>query len=401
MNGNPSVVFVTAFGRGETMAIALRESGFDVQVLDFTNCFSNNGELSAGPFPVNTSQFHEAQKLVLDSVKPFERGLSFWLRNGPFELSGPMSSFYVSQREDISVLRGGKPSGQFESDWFRRFLSYWTCPYHTEPWEPTAGDAFPYAMEMGLFPANQEERFLSFERYRTLDYKIESVSALHDVGFESSRLSEILVQAGTKIAFKADQWVWCLSSFETDLLNAHVATLVFPKGVHRPEWRWLSFQGKCERGTWSQGFPEYSVLIGDTHLPWAYSNMMILRWLEADAYRLWLKVPAETVYSLDRRKHWAAEAQDLLRERLPLARWMVDFGSAAVCPNSLVYNLQVKSESLSSWRNWEWLAPETSSRLDLSSRLEQEATALNRLKQWRNDQLRKQGAAGDHALHAP
>jgi hypothetical protein len=47
----------------------------------------------------------------------------------------------------------------------------------------------------------------------------------------------------------------------------------------------------------------------------------------------------------------------------------------------------------------EWIAPETLSRLDWVARLEAEATAFERLSDWRTDQMRKQGAERDHTLH--
>ena len=168
-----------------------------------------------------------------------------------------------------------------------------------------------------------------------------------------------------------------------------------------PEWTWISLDGTMKSGPWCDGLPTYSVVIGDIFLPWAYANTFVLRRLEGTRFRVWLKVPFERASHIDARRGWALGAENLLRARLPLADWSIDSGAWSRCPNSEVFPSSLRGELPGQWKNWDWISSETLPRLDLSARLEREATSFNRLIGWRNDQIKKQGVQRDHALHAP
>jgi len=84
-----------------------------------------------------------------------------------------------------------------------------------------------------------------------------------------------------------------------------------------------------------------------------------------------------------------------------MAKWTVDADDWAVCPNSPVFEAHHRDWGAPSWKNFEWIAPERLERLDMGARLEREAQCFTRLENWRNDQIKKQGAPSDTALHAP
>jgi len=405
MAGDPenpwSVNMISAYGRGETLALALQESGFDVQVFDFTEALGPEWDRGAGPFPIASASFIPKQEQFLSEVRPLSRGLTFWLPEGPIELAGPMADFFARRHPMISALKNG-PAAEFEKDWLRRFMRHWIAPFQFEAWQAqTPGTAFPYSDNIGLIPASKEARVMSFERFQTLEHKYLAAQTLRDVQFEGPRITELEIESGRREAYSAPQWIWCLSSEESDRVGVEVSQNIFSRGIRKAEWRWLSFYGRCDRGPWSSGFPEYIIVLNDIHLPWAYANLMVLRWTDVDVFQVWLKVPAEAVKKDDRRFEWAEEVRAHLHKRLPDASWSVDSQQWSVCPHSPVFNVMDIEESLPTWKNWDWIAPESTSRLDFSARLEREAASFNRLLQWRNEQIKKQGARRDHALHAP
>lgn len=398
-----TVNIVTAFGRAETLALALETAGFSVKVIDFSSAFGPEWRRGAGPFPLLKKEFTPAQAPLVAEARRLSRGLVLWLKDGPIELGGEMQNFFIGQHKAVRDLRAkGNFGTSFEESWLRRFINLWAAPHFHESWEGgSTKSAFPFDGELSVIPTSVESRVMSFERYQTLELKYLAASGLHDVQFEGSRLSELEVDKGSPVAVRAQQWVWCLSTEETSRLGAKVATALFPRGVTTPEWRWVGFQGRAARGPWSSGFPEYMNVIGDIHLPWMYANNLILRWIEPDLFHVWMMVPADAAFQPERTRVWVEDAERLLSERLPLAEWKISGDAPWICPNSPVYPTEAASVSAVAWKNWDWIAPETLSRLDLSARLEREAESLDRLVQWKNEQMKKQGARGDHALHAP
>jgi hypothetical protein len=234
-----------------------------------------------------------------------------------------------------------------------------------------------------------------------LEYKYLPCEKLQDVQVEGGRINELEVLVGRPMAVRSPQWIWCLSSEESAKLGATVSNQIFSNRIRIPEWRWLSLQGHCDRGPWTSGFPEYTIVINDIHLPWAYANAVLLRWTEPDSFRAWIKVPGAACMEPDKRAEWAADIARQLSRRLAPAKWSLDSQSWLLCPHSPVFKANAHEENVPSWKNWDWIAPETIARLDLSSRLEKEGQAFHRLIHWRNEQIKKQGVRRDHAVHAP
>ncbi|MBX3021303.1 MAG: hypothetical protein KF799_06450 [Bdellovibrionales bacterium] len=393
------VNLVTAFGRGETLAQQLQNNAFHVRVLDFTAAFPREYLRGPGPFPIaNEVSGAEAKTFLAESEK-LERGLAFWLPDGPLELNSAMTPFYAETRADVKALH--HPVAEFKNDWLRRFLLQWASPLHMESWALETRSMFPFDSELGLIPSYEEKQVMTFERFQAQGHPVISCQTIEDVGIDGSRLAEIVVSAGQSMAYGADQWIWCLSSRETEMLNAEIAEQIFNRGIWRPEWSWVSFHAACEAGPWLDGFPGYMVVIGDVFLPWVYANSVIVRRTQGDNFQMWMKVPSKTLGDADQRRRWSMEAETLLNSRLSLAKWNVDSAQWGICPHSPVFEAHHKDWGAPAWKNFEWIAPERLERLDMGARLEREADCFVRLEQWRNDQIKKQGASSDSSVHAP
>lgn len=391
---------VTAFGRGESLALALMDKGFDIQVYDLTDAFPFEYRRGAGPFPIPQQAYLGTHTQFFEESRALPRGLVLWLKHGPVEFAGAMAHFFVEHDEAFRMAVQNQPGADYKSDWMRRFLRNFVSAYHHEPWTEDAGVPFPVGKPLVLIPRAKELAVMGFDRLIGKPNYIRC-QRLIDVQIESSRLTEMEIEVGKPIAVRAPQWIWCLSSSETEALSPAVADALFSRDIRRPEWQWLSMPGKCERGPWSDGFPKYSVSINDIHLPWVYSNMFVLEWRDKDAFEVWLKAPSETVRDVARRTTWAAEIDSYLNARMNLGRWKIDPASFGICPHSPVFPGVMQEWKEPGWRNWDWIAPETTARLDFGARFEREVQSFQRLMSWRNDQIKKQGARGDQALHAP
>lgn len=394
------VNLITAFGRGRTLASALQARGFTVRVLDFTAAFSSTYARGTGPFPLPREARLPEQTRWLERLLPLERGLTFWLEDGPIELGSPMTPFFKATRDDMRGLDLARPS-EFRADWLRRFLLQWASPLHSESWAVESGTPFSPEQSLGLMPSYADEAAMSFDELRAEGVQIVPCETVEFLQFEGSELSQIMVDAGQMMAFTADQWVWCLSSRETEIVNPEVAKRVFNKGIWRPEWSWVRFAASCEAGPWLEGMPPYTVLIGDVCLPWVYENATILRRLQPEGFHVWVKVPAKIVDQDASLAQWAASVERVLNTRLSLAKWHVSSDSAAICPHSPVFEAHHKDWGVPGHRNFYWIAPEVSPRIDFGARLEREAQIFTQLAEWRDEYLKKQGVTSDPALHAP
>lgn len=396
---NPwTVCMVTAFGRGENLALALHDKGFNVTVYDLTAAFPLEYRRGTGPFPIAQGEYLSATNSFFNAAEELPKGLVLWLKDGPLEFSGPMAHFYVERSEAFRLAVQNQTSPAFAADWMRRLLRHWVSAYHVEPWQADSGRPFPVASAQFLVPRLREEMAMGFDRLQGKDI-YQKCQKILDVQIEAGRLTEMEIDLGTPVAVRAPQWIWCLSSQETELLSPTVAEVLFSRDIRRAEWLWMSLQGRCERGPWNEGFPRYSVAIDDVHLPWSYANLFMLEWLDEDQFQVWLKVPSEGVRDAVKRTGWAADVERILNSRLAIAKWRLDPLAFAVCPHSLVFPEPMREWKEPGWKNWDWIAPETTARLDLGARFEREVQSYDRLLSWRNDQLKKQGARGDQALH--
>jgi hypothetical protein len=393
------VNLVSAFGRGETLALALQKNGFSVRILDFTAAYPSWCRHGQGPFPLMLEEYLPEQGKFLSEAERLPRGLSFWLPDGPIELNSPMTPYYAETRADVKALHG--KGAEFREDWLRRFLQQWASPLHIESWSSEAAESFPFQADIGLIPSYDESQAMSFERFQAQGFPVVACQSIKEVQFVSSNLAEVMVEAGQNMAFSADQWIWCLSSRETEMLNSSIAPRIFNRGIWRAEWAWASFEANCEAGPWLDGFPNHIVVIGDVFLPWVYANATVLRRLQPDGFRVWMKVPAKGIGESDQRAKWAEDAEALLNARLSMAKWRVEASEWSVCPHAPVFEAHHRDWGAPSHKNFEWIAPEVLPRLDLGARLEREAECFERLTGWRNDQLKKQGAHRDPAVHAP
>lgn len=395
-----TVNFISAFGRGETLALALHEHGFQVRIFDFTNAFPMEYHRGAGPFPVIDKAFTPAQREFLNEVELQPQGLTLWLKEGPIELTGPFSGVHIHSHPEIQAWKTNSSAGDFSRQWLKRFLREWTCAYYSDSWSEHASyEPFPAELLMGCVPYAREASLFSFDRLKVKGVEVVKCTSLQDVQFQSGRISEVELIAGTTVAIRAQQWVWCLSSSETKMFGEDVAHKIFGRHLLAPEWAWIGFKGGIHKGPWIEGLPGSFVVLGDVYLPWCYGNLAVVQRTDELKTRVWLKVPRARMHEIDARRQWSSDAEKILWQRLPMAEWKIDSADWSVCPHSEIYPVSKLGTKFNQWRNWHLISPETSSRLDMGARLENESECFRKLLQFRNEQVKK-GGRSDHAVHA-
>ena len=396
-----SVNMVSAFGRGETLALALHENGFQVRVFDFTAAFPQEYQRGSGPFPILDKAFAPVQREFLNEIELQPQGLTFWLKDGPMELTGPFAPVHIHSHPEIQVWKTEATGGDFSRQWLVKFLEQWAAPFFSESWSVFYDSSFPAEQPLGTVPADRQASIFSFERLRVKGIDVVPCTFVRDLQVQSGRITEVEFEAGSAMAVQAPQWIWCLSTHETSTFGESAAVKLFGKNISSPDWAWVSFKGTMHKGPWTAGLPQSFIVIGDVYLPWCYGNMAVIQRSDDLRFRCWLKVPRAGMHEIDARRQWSKDLEAILWQRLPMAEWKIDSADWSVCPHSEVYASTHQGARFTQWRNLHLIAPQSMERLDMSARLEREAMTFRKLLQWRNETAKKEGARSDHALHTP
>lgn len=396
------VTIVTAFGRGESLALMLADSGFTVRILDFTPGLPKRYGSGPGPFPILQQMFLPSQKPIVTELQILSRGICFWLPSGPIELAGPMASFYQEHNPAVMTLVTNEEGADFESDWMRKWMHHWVSPYYCESWQRTFGRSFSGREPLGFWNEQDEKDHFSFTSFKSTGGDYSECSGLVDMQAVGSRLVEIEAESKRSFAEQSEQWIWQLSTHETRLLNPRVAETLFGRDVREPTWHWMCVTAELSQARGPTGMPDYGAMVEDLYQPWTHENVIVWRWLTDFKVQLWLKVPASYWEDEASRRQVLVRMQSVWEMRMPGVKWKFDFDSWWVNPACAQYPLSTREWSLAHWKNWNWISPESDGRVDFAARLESGAQAYHRLIQWRNDLVQKQGEKqGDSEIHAP
>lgn len=417
------VAVVSAFGRGDLLAGELRTRGFDVILVDVTTAL---GERSLsdleGPFPIvrpNPLLPAHLEWLMSHSFEEVANGFSMWLKDGPLEFRGPLANFYQTREPAIAHFRdhyaGWLQGGPKRPEMVKRasdlkFDDAWMIEFA----HSFASNELRRAAECHLsgepFPINQVVQSPIFNPQTLQKIHQDAVDAgvkyvksegFADVRVESGRLAEVEVQAGSRGVLRAKQFVWCLSSQETESMSRKLARAIYPRGVLPADWAWRRFTIHSAKNSLESIIPPYVVMLDDIHFPWAYENLIVLKRRKLGLSDLWVRLPAEASKRPDQFQRFSAKLAAVLRDRFP--KWSHEF-EPPWDENPPLYPV-FDSEKLAAFLrsghrmgliNVLYEGAETLPRLDWAGRFQRQTETLLRLQM-----VKQQEKPNDHALHAP
>ena len=401
-----AVAIVSAFGRADGLAIELQKSGFEVSLVDCTHLLIQGQNLGAGPFPIlaNASMGLELEKTVLSDV--LDRGLVFWLPEGPIELDGPLAEFFKSQKEELRQLEllqsGKKATAEFSKTWLWPFLHQLACPWFFESTKATAfGTAFLPQTKMFLVNSTN---FLKSLAKATIDVGVVRFQpdSLDGIKIENNRVISLDLKTNALWDGKFSNFVWALNSYESHRVSQSISELLFNKKVLAPTWQWVKFELRSSVGTWSNGFPAWQVVIEDIYLPWSHTNSFILQKGAGGHWDVWLKVPHHRIENPQSWYEWARGIESVLMKRVPHGQWVCDEASLKTDPQGMIFDLESIGWQPPKLQNLYYCASEVMTRLDWSHWSDQILQLLPKIDSQKNREQKKyKGASSDQALHAP
>lgn len=341
MSMNSQLVIVSAFGRSHWLAAELAHRGYEVSLVDVSASLGRWApEDWEGPFGVFFSErlsLLQKERLVADEVISEQKeGLTFWLKECPMELMGPLARYQLdlqgvnpqvrnylfdydsSTEQERDVFKSQLLRGEFKDHWLAHFAHQWSANrlsdfnlgFLTE-------NPLPVFSKMVLRQATRRGMEQSLAWCESKGVRVYRQATIEDLSIDKKKIEGVEIQSDRKGLLKGEEFVWSLSSEETTTFNERVCTKLFPKGGIKPEWSWVRYRAKFIHGEGHLSLPDHVVAIENLFLPWTHENLMVLRrTVLDDEIDIWLRIPNNQRTHHSYLKQMGQKILSLLRQRL-------------------------------------------------------------------------------------
>jgi hypothetical protein len=340
------IAIVSIFGRGLWLAAELAKKKIPVTVLEISAQMGKwKPEDAQGPF----GAFAPDDQKLLEMLGPHHclqapYGFTIWSQSGPLEFRGPnvkhrlltwqVPEIVIRYLQSEEILKSSElktsdlkslEAFPFQKNWLMHFAHALASNVAT-----LSTEAAREGMKRNLFSAFS----VQIASPESLEHRLkwceqQGVQVIRDVELKDLSFIEKGQIAGLEIRttkpgmFKAEQFVLCLTSEESGMINSQVQNALFPKGALEPDWVWVRFEVSIEGRaplahlTRSQ-LPAHFVVIQDLELPWSHENLMIWQKRnQPDSFDVWIKIPNAHRFQKQYLEDRGAEICQIMRQRLP------------------------------------------------------------------------------------
>ena len=307
------LVVVSAFGRGNWLALEFASRGWRVSFLDVTSSLGDFDDRDVeGPFGLlEAADLHPSQRARLADEGEFEKvpnGFTLWLPEGPLELRSELTPFLLRARdiphEVESYLR--QPSFQskaalgerrslrklqYRHSWLAQFAHSFSSAAHFENFVALeSGSAAPLFAPYGLRQLTAAGLAKGFQCLQTAGVTVQQNARLRSMTFDGKSAASIELGDGAVLQSRA--FVWALSFEETKTLSDSLLRSLFPVSWPEAPWAWQRLAFSVSDPGFLAMIPRSSVVIQDIDLAWTRANMIVLRRREGEArFDAWVKIP--------------------------------------------------------------------------------------------------------------
>lgn len=313
------ILIVSAFGRAHWLATQLAYKGFSVQLIDVSSQLGPWMPADfEGPFgffrsPFWTDSYLERLKQEGVALEQ-EHGFSLWLKSGPLELRSSLTSHrlrsleqseniqkYVQNHDGYSDLQKKETADRlktlpFSSKWFAKFAHF----FMSNNLIPLAEHNEDYFIRSNLCPV-LDRYFVRTATAETIEKSLvwcesQGVEVIRnakiaDVAFGGGKINGFEVQAEQSGIVKANQYVWGLTSLETQFAFPKVFDKIYNK-VIEPEFTWQRFSIRLVESKERDLLPLSFLLIDELEFPWTHENFILVRKSQkAGEFDAWILLP--------------------------------------------------------------------------------------------------------------
>lgn len=343
---NSDAAIVSAFGRGNWLALELAHRGWRVTLIDASDAISGGRSDDAlidgeGPFG-----FFEAEDVAPSFITrlmneggllPVDNGFALWLADGPAETRMKMTDARFrglglseaclryakrSTYDDKNADRERRMLARepFRESWLAHFAHVLASTEHEEnhrglDLECTSPLFARFSIRQVSLQSHQEGLAKCMENGVT----VRRQAVVRDLRLEGSSVDALEIGDERAGIERARSFVWTLSSAETELFPQSLFKALFPGGAAAPAWYWQRFRFQLDGDRSDDAIPAYAVMIEDVCLPWTHENVLVLRRRsEPRAFDIWAKLPMHARQDEKYLAEVAASVQSRFRRRVPL-----------------------------------------------------------------------------------
>lgn len=418
------VVVVSAFGRGHALAHELRLAEIPVCLVDVSHFLGDSSaEDEEGPFGFFSQGLSstESHRMLEDSPLLQVQGFTWMLAKGPLEMRGPLASLH---RETCRIPEavwnwtfGEGPvtvkdhqyllNGDFTDTWFYHL----SRAIHSNHWSPNyrAGlveGSLPFGSDFMLRSVYRAGLQKSLANLAHLGVDVRSPMEIVDVAREgnsslkSFEVRKSVTDSTELLSFETA--VWFLSGEETEKLSPRLQEKLFPSGILRPKGSWMRARLKIQASAPRESLPLHSVWVQDVDLPWTHNNLFVLtRTSTPDLFDLWFRIPEGFRFQRDYVMGQIDALVENLERRMGIRGTQLSEEPTSIRKTSgevgpsrfpLFDEREWNDHPRPKWKNFAWVAPETSMGLGWNFLFQRSRRAAFELKTWwkvREDERKK------------
>jgi len=310
------ICIVSAYGRGNWLAAALSEKNYKVKLVDVSHCMGRWApEDWEGPFgffqseqirPLQLERLNEQ-----DYADPIDEGFIVWLKDGPIDTKGPLSSFYLEKqglKEICDRYLQGKEEIDFSSfteelsrlPFNKSWIVYLSYMMASNEYSVGSLNISKEMKCLPLFSPLYVRRVSRRGTEKSLDWcESKNVGVLRnarviDVSMSGRSCDSIEIESSWSGVLKADQYIWMVTSEETARLSPQVSKAVFPLGILNSSWSWMRYKISLSEEVPVSALPVKFVMIEDIYLPWSHENFCLAqRSVSGNVLDAWIRLPSQ------------------------------------------------------------------------------------------------------------
>lgn len=431
------VLLVSIFGRGNWLAAELASRGFKVCLVDMSAAMGRWApEDWEGPFGLFKADWLTASQVSRlseeDYLDEIPEGFTVWPKDGPIDMRGQMAqewleripgyaeakTFSQQQRTLPNHAREDAIDELMELGFKRNWLAQFANQFASTTFAQNAlslnfGEPLPLWSPFLIRRITRRGLQKSLSWCEDKGVEIVSSPNLVDVSLDGNRMIAIQVGGEQSRVYKAENFVWCLTSAESHFVSEKISALMFPDGALQPDWSWMRWRIGGNLGTYKDVIPSHFALIEDLGLPWTHSNLLVVqRCAGAETFDVWARLPSHHRFQRAYCEDFGLEIVKLIDRRIPEFKGQVqdqpqDYHYDAVQLGPSLFPVYDPSKR-SDWRpekikNIHFDGPEWTTNLDWTGRFSRQNQILQALETWKKQKLEKlsKGGRHDRTVHAP
>lgn len=251
----PDVVLVSVFGRGNWLAAELKNEGFSVTLIDLSGSMGRWApEDWEGPFglfrseSLRPSQF--SRLIEEDYQDAMDRGFAVWLKQGPLELTGPLTGFMLDRLDVSDELRhylmdfdSANESAKsqwrqmfqdrpFQSTWLAQLAHNLASPvFISSAQSVTRGRPLPLFSPLFVRRVTRRGREKSLDWLESIGVTVHRDAEAVDLNIQGRLMQGVEIQGKHSGFVGGENFVWMLTGEETAHCHSNLTAQLFRKDL--------------------------------------------------------------------------------------------------------------------------------------------------------------------------